>query len=218
MIQTTTSRISLTVCGAPLMAACATNPFTGESQVSRTAIGAGLVGAGIGVLVGKQDRAKGAAIGAGVGALAGGAVGGYMDIQNKKLREELQGTGVSVTKNGDEIMLNMPGDIAFKSGSADLSGDFYKVLNSVAKVLNNYEKTIVSVVGYTDSTGSASKNLTLSQQRAQSVATYLKNQGVKTERFVVDGLGQENPVASNTTAEGRAKNRRVEIYLTAITK
>ncbi|WP_295699381.1 OmpA family protein [uncultured Helicobacter sp.] len=218
MIQTTTSRISLTVCGALLMAACATNPFTGESQVSRTAIGAGLVGAGIGVLVGKQDRAKGAAIGAGVGALAGGAVGGYMDIQNKKLREELQGTGVSVTKNGDEIMLNMPGDIAFKSGSADLSGDFYKVLNSVAKVLNNYEKTIVSVVGYTDSTGSASKNLTLSQQRAQSVATYLKNQGVKTERFVVDGLGQENPVASNTTAEGRAKNRRVEIYLTAITK
>ncbi|WP_301196557.1 OmpA family protein, partial [uncultured Helicobacter sp.] len=183
MIQTTTSRISLTVCGALLMAACATNPFTGESQVSRTAIGAGLVGAGIGVLVGKQDRAKGAAIGAGVGALAGGAVGGYMDIQNKKLREELQGTGVSVTKNGDEIMLNMPGDIAFKSGSADLSGDFYKVLNSVAKVLNNYEKTIVSVVGYTDSTGSASKNLTLSQQRAQSVATYLKNQGVKTERF-----------------------------------
>ena len=218
MIQTTTSRISLTVCGALLMAACATNPFTGESQVSRTAIGAGLVGAGIGVLVGKQDRAKGAAIGAGVGALAGGAVGGYMDIQNKKLREELQGTGVSVTKNGDEIMLNMPGDIAFKSGSADLSGDFYKVLKSVAKVLNNYEKTIVSVVGYTYSTGSASKNLTLSQQRAQSVATYLKNQGVKTERFVVDGLGQENPVASNTTAEGRAKNRRVEIYLTAITK
>ena len=141
-----------------------------------------------------------------------------MDIQNKKLREELQGTGVSVTKNGDEVILNMPGDITFKSGSADLSADFYKVLNSVAKVLNKYDKTIVSVVGYTDNTGSAAKNLTLSQQRAQSVATYLQNQKVKRERFVIEGMGQDEPIASNKTPEGRAQNRRVEISLTAITK
>ncbi len=203
------------------MAACTTNPYTGESQISRTAIGAvgaAAVGAGIGALANKKDRAKGAAIGAGVGALAGGAVGGYMDIQNKKLREELQGTGVSVTKNGDEVILNMPGDITFKSGSADLSADFYKVLNSVAKVLNKYDKTIVSVVGYTDNTGSAAKNLTLSQQRAQSVATYLQNQKVKRERFVIEGMGQDEPIASNKTPEGRAQNRRVEISLTAITK
>ncbi|HCD73441.1 MAG TPA: cell envelope biogenesis protein OmpA [Helicobacter sp.] len=203
------------------MAACTTNPYTGESQISKTAIGAvgaAAVGAGIGALASKKDRAKGAAIGAGVGALAGGAVGGYMDIQDKKLREELQGTGVSVTKNGNEITLNMPGDITFKSGSADLSVDFYKVLNSVAKVLNKYDKTIVSVVGFTDNTGSAAKNLTLSQQRAQSVAAYLQSQKVKEARFVIEGLGESEPIASNKTAEGRAKNRRVEISLTAITK
>lgn len=221
MLKTTTSKVSIALCGVLLMVACTTNPYTGESQISRTAIGAvgaAAVGAGIGALANKKDRAKGAAIGAGVGALAGGAVGGYMDIQNKKLREELQGTGVSVTKNGDEVILNMPGDITFKSGSADLSADFYKVLNSVAKVLNKYDKTIVSVVGYTDNTGSAAKNLTLSQQRAQSVATYLQNQKVKRERFVIEGMGQDEPIASNKTPEGRAQNRRVEISLTAITK
>lgn len=221
MLKTTTSKVSIALCSVLLIAACTTNPYTGESQISRTAIGAvgaAAVGAGIGALANKKDRAKGAAIGAGVGALAGGAVGGYMDIQNKKLREELQGTGVSVTKNGDEVILNMPGDITFKSGSADLSADFYKVLNSVAKVLNKYDKTIVSVVGYTDNTGSAAKNLTLSQQRAQSVATYLQNQKVKRERFVIEGMGQDEPIASNKTPEGRAQNRRVEISLTAITK
>lgn len=221
MLKTTTSKISLAVCGALLMAACTTNPYTGESQVSKTAIGAlgtAAVGAGIGALVSKKDRAKGAAIGAGVGALAGGAVGGYMDYQDKQLRKELQGTGVSVSREGDEIVLNMPGDITFKSGSDDLSSDFYKVLNSVAKVLNKYDKTIITVVGFTDNTGSDKTNLALSKKRAESVAAYLQNQKVKPERFVVDGLGESEPIASNKTAEGRAKNRRVEISLTAITK
>uniref|UniRef100_UPI003570EF79 OmpA family protein n=2 Tax=Helicobacter cinaedi TaxID=213 RepID=UPI003570EF79 len=153
-------------------------------------------------------------MGAGVGALAGGAVGGYMDYQDKQLRKELQGTGVSVSREGDGIILNMPGDITFKSGSDDLSSDFYKVLNK--KVLNKYDKTIVTVVGFTDNTGSDKTNLALSKKRAESVAAYLQNQKVKTERFVVDGLGESDPIASNKTAEGRAKNRRVEISLTAI--
>ncbi|WP_373277376.1 OmpA family protein [Helicobacter cinaedi] len=153
-------------------------------------------------------------MGAGVGALAGGAVGGYMDYQDKQLRKELQGTGVSVSREGDGIILNMPGDITFKSGSDDLSSDFYKVLNK--KVLNKYDKTIVTVVGFTDNTGSDKTNLALSKKRAESVAAYLQNQKVKTERFVVDGLGESEPIASNKTAEGRAKNRRVEISLTAI--
>ncbi len=153
--------------------------------------------------------------------MAGGAVGGYMDYQDKQLRKELQGTGVSVSREGDGIILNMPGDIIFKSGSDDLSSDFYKVLNSVAKVLNKkvlnkYDKTIVTVVGFTDNTGSDKTNLALSKKRAESVAAYLQNQKVKTERFVVDGLGESEPIASNKTAEGRAKNRRVEISLTAI--
>lgn len=187
--------------------------------MSKTAIGAlgtVAVGAGIGALVNKKNRAKGAAIGAGVGALAGGAVGGYMDYQDKQLRKELQGTGVSVSREGDGIILNMPGDIIFKSGSDDLSSDFYKVLNSVAKVLNKYDKTIVTVVGFTDNTGSDKTNLALSKKRTESVVAYLQNQKVKTERFVVDGLGESEPIASNKTAEGRAKNRRVEISLTAI--
>lgn len=214
-------RISLVACGALLMAACTTNPYTGESQLSKTAIGAvsaGAIGAGIGALVSKNNRAKGAAIGAGIGAVAGGSVGAYMDVQDKKLREELKGTGVSVTKNGNEIVLNMPGDITFKSGSADLSSNFHAVLNSVAKVLNNYEKTIVTVVGYTDNTGSAKTNLTLSQQRANTVAQYLIGQKVKSERFVIEGMGATQFIAPNTTAEGRAQNRRVEISLNAITK
>ncbi len=146
--------------------------------------------------------------------MAGGAVGGYMDYQDKQLRKELQGTGVSVSREGDGIILNMPGDITFKSGSDDLSSDFYKVLNK--KVLNKYDKTIVTVVGFTDNTGSDKTNLALSKKRAESVAAYLQNQKVKTERFVVDGLGESDPIASNKTAEGRAKNRRVEISLTAI--
>ncbi|WP_231996678.1 OmpA family protein [Helicobacter cinaedi] len=137
-----------------------------------------------------------------------------MDYQDKQLRKELQGTGVSVSREGDGIILNMPGDITFKSGSDDLSSDFYKVLNK--KVLNKYDKTIVTVVGFTDNTGSDKTNLALSKKRAESVAAYLQNQKVKTERFVVDGLGESDPIASNKTAEGRAKNRRVEISLTAI--
>ncbi|WP_230197915.1 OmpA family protein [Helicobacter cinaedi] len=137
-----------------------------------------------------------------------------MDYQDKQLRKELQGTGVSVSREGDGIILNMPGDITFKSGSDDLSSDFYKVLNK--KVLNKYDKTIVTVVGFTDNTGSDKTNLALSKKRAESVAAYLQNQKVKTERFVVDGLGESEPIASNKTAEGRAKNRRVEISLTAI--
>lgn len=216
-----TSKISLALCAALFMGACTTNPYTGESQISKTAIGAigtAAVGAGIGALVNKKNRAKGAAIGAGIGALAGGAVGAYMDVQDKKLREELQGTGVSVTKKGDEITLNMPGDITFSTGSANLSSDFHKVLDSVAKVLNKYEKTVVSVVGYTDNTGKDSLNLELSAQRAQSVADYLMKKKVKKERFVIDGLGKSNPIASNSTKAGREKNRRVEISLNAITK
>lgn len=216
-------KISLALCGALLLSACTTNPYTGESQISKTAIGAlgaGALGASIGALANKKNRAKGAAIGAGIGALAGGAVGGYMDVQDKKLREELQGTGVSVTKDGDEITLNMPGDITFKSGSDELSADFYAVLNSVGKVLVKYDKTIITIAGFTDNVGSSAKNQTLSQNRAQSVAAYLQTNfpKIKTERFAIEGLGATNFIADNKTEQGRAANRRVEISLTPITK
>lgn len=213
--------VALTCCSALLLAACTTNPTTGESQISRTALGAGIAaaaGAGIGALANKKNRAKGAAIGAGIGALAGGAVGAYMDVQDAKLRKQLASTGVSVTRSGNDIILNMPGDITFKTGSADLSPQFFSTLDSVAAVLAEHNKTIVTVVGYTDSTGSAATNQALSERRASTVAQYLQTRKVQSERLVVEGMGASNFIADNSSAAGRAKNRRVEIALSPITQ
>jgi outer membrane protein OmpA-like peptidoglycan-associated protein len=203
-----------------LVAACATDPYTGEKRVSRTAIGAGagaLAGAGIGALTSSKHRGRNAAIGAGIGALAGGAVGGYMDLQAKKLREELQGTGVSVTKIGDNIVLNMPGNVTFATDRSEVQASFYPVLNSVAKVLKEYEKTLVHVTGHTDSTGSYQYNLDLSQKRADSVSSYLAAQGVQQFRLQTRGFGPDKPIAGNDTPDGRQQNRRVEIVLEPLT-
>jgi outer membrane protein OmpA-like peptidoglycan-associated protein len=202
------------------LAACATDPYTGEKRVSRTAIGAGagaLAGAGVGALVGGKNRGKAAAIGAGIGALSGGAVGGYMDHQASKLREELAGTGVSVTKVGNNIILNMPGNVTFATDQSEVQSSFYPVLNSVAKVLKEYEKTMVHVTGHTDSTGGYEYNLQLSQKRANSVSSYLAAQGVQPVRLQTQGLGPDRPVAANDTPDGRSQNRRVEITLEPIT-
>jgi outer membrane protein OmpA-like peptidoglycan-associated protein len=202
------------------LAACATDPYTGEKRVSRTAIGAGagaLAGAGVGALVGGKNRGKAAAIGAGIGALSGGAVGGYMDHQASKLREELAGTGVSVTKVGNNIILNMPGNVTFATNQSEVQSSFYPVLNSVAKVLKEYEKTMVHVTGHTDSTGGYEYNLQLSQKRANAVSSYLAAQGVQPVRLQTQGLGPDRPVATNDNPDGRSQNRRVEITLEPIT-
>jgi outer membrane protein OmpA-like peptidoglycan-associated protein len=195
-----------------------TNPYTGEQEVNKTSKGAGigaLAGLTTAILVG-GDRKKLLA-GAGIGALVGGGVGYYMDRQEDKLRQQLQATGVSVTRNGDNIILNMPGNITFATDSSNISADFYKVLDSVALVIKEFEKTYVDVVGYTDSTGAESYNQKLSEARASSVARYLESQGVLAARIVSSGMGESNPIASNDTAEGRSLNRRVEIVLTPIT-
>jgi len=202
-----------------LIAGCTTNPFTGEKQASKTATGAVIgaaAGAAIGALTGR-DRAKRAAIGAGAGALAGAAVGGYMDVQEAKLRKELAGTGVSVTRVGDELILNMPGNVTFALNSADIRSDFYPVLNSVALVLKEYNKTLIEVTGHTDSTGSASYNQQLSERRAESVGNYLASQKIQRERILTQGLGPRFPIASNDTREGRSENRRVELRLVPLT-
>jgi len=194
------------------------NPYTGEQQVNKTTKGAG-IGAVAGLVAGAiaGGGRRNLLIGAGVGALAGGAVGNYMDRQDAKLRAQLRGTGVSVTRIGDQIVLNMPGNVTFATNSSDISANFYGVLNSVALVLNEFDKTYVDVVGHTDSTGSLELNQRLSQQRASSVATYLESQGVLSQRVATRGMGPNSPVAPNDTAEGRAQNRRVEIFLTPIT-
>jgi len=199
-----------------LLAACTTDPYTGERQAARTGIGAGL-GAGIGAAAGAIfGGGKGALIGAGAGALAGGAVGGYMDAQEAELRRELRDSGVSVTREGDKIVLNMPGNITFNTDSARLQDQFTRTLNSVGKVLNEYPKTMIDIVGHTDSTGPEDYNQRLSEDRAASVRNYLLARGIRAQRIVARGLGESAPVASNETAEGRAQNRRVELALVPI--
>ena len=201
-----------------LMNGCTTDPYTGESKMSKTAWGSiigAAGGAAVGAAVSKNHR-KGALIGAGVGGLAGAGVGYYMDQQEKKLREQLQGTGVSVTRQGEDIILNMPGNITFKTDSADIQGNFYDVLNSVTLVLKEYNKTIIDVNGYTDSTGSDAHNMDLSQRRAASVGQYMTSHGIDPRRVATQGFGKSNPKASNSTAEGRAQNRRVELVLEPI--
>lgn len=201
------------------LVACQTlDPYTGEEKVSNTAKGAGIGavgGAVVGALV-KGDR-KSVLLGAGIGALAGAGVGYYMDQQEAKLREKLQGTGVSVTRHGDTIVLNMPGNVTFATDSSNVSADFYPVLDSVSLVINEFDKTYVDVVGHTDSTGAAEYNQRLSERRAGSVSQYLESREVLPARVLTRGMGEEVPIASNDTLEGRALNRRVEIQLTPVT-
>ncbi len=206
-------KLILSLVAVSFLSACATDPYTGESKVAKTAWGTGIgaaAGAGIGALVGGK---KGALIGAGVGAASGAGVGAYMDVQARKLRQELVGTGVQVAQQDGRIYLIMPGNITFDTNQATIKEGFKPVLNSVAKVIKEYNKTMVQVYGYTDNTGSAATNNALSLRRATAVSNYLRLQGVKADRLVADGLGSENPIASNATAAGREQNRRVEITL-----
>lgn len=210
--------ISLAVAGTLLAACTTTNPYTGEQQVSKTAGGAALgalAGAGAGLLAGGDDR-RNALIGAGIGALVGGGIGNYMDRQDAELRAQLQGTGVSVTRIGDQIVLNMPSNITFASDQDQVIPGFYPTLNSVALVLNKYNQTLVDILGHTDSDGDDGYNLALSQRRAQSVGNYLSTQRVDPRRFLVTGMGESQPVASNSTREGKALNRRVEIRISPL--
>lgn len=206
------------------LAGCTTvNPYTGEQETANATKGAG-IGAAVGAVAGAatgddaRDRRRRALIGAGIGALAGGSVGYYMDVQEAKLRQKLKGTGVSVTRDGDNIILNMPGNITFQTDSSDLNPRFHQVLDSVYEVLAEYQKTLIEIDGYTDSTGGAAYNQALSQRRAQSVSSYLVRKGIDQQRTLVQGFGETHPVASNDTAEGRAQNRRVELTLVPLKK
>ena len=201
------------VCAIVALTACTTvNPYTGQSQISKSTWGTA-IGTTAGALIGSRNSSEGALVGALAGAAVGGGVGYYLDVQAAELRQELASTGVQVVESDDSIRLIMPGNITFRTDSADINSSFYPVLNSVAKVLNKYSNSTVMVSGHTDSTGSADYNLALSKSRAQSVAAYLQGQGVKSSRFEVLGMGSSNPIASNADAAGRAQNRRVEIKI-----
>ena len=206
-----------------LIAGCATtDPFTGEKELNKSSQGAlwgALGGALLGAATGsKKDRQARMLKGAGIGAIAGGSVGFYMDKQEDKLRKQLQGTGVSVTRDGDNIILNMPSNITFDINSHTLKSQFHQTLNSVVLVLNEYKSTMITVMGHTDSTGSKEHNQELSVQRALSVADYLAGKGVAEQRLAASGYGEAFPVASNNTGAGRAQNRRVEIQLEPVTQ
>ena len=210
--------------GMLLASGCTTiDPYTREEQTSKATTGA-IIGAVGGAIVGavsgddSRERRNRALIGAGVGALAGGAVGYYMDVQEAKLRQQLEGTGVRVVRNGDNITLVMPSNVTFDVDKADVKASFYPVLDSVALVLDEYDKTIIDVVGHTDSTGSHQYNQALSERRADSVAKYLISQKVARVRIETFGMGETRPIADNATAQGRQLNRRVELTLIPVTK
>ena len=207
------------IAGAVALAGCQGTPFRNDdgSATNTTKGGAlgALGGAAIGAIAGGR---KGALIGLGVGALSGGAVGQYMDRQQRALDEELGDSGVTVSREGDNLRLNMPGSLTFASGSDAVQPRFDPVLRDIAAVLGQYDKTLVDVVGHTDSTGSASYNETLSKRRARSVAEALERGGVIDARVVTDGRGSSEPTATNATPTGRESNRRVEILLTPLTE
>ena len=203
------------------LSSCTTyDPYTGEKETSKTAIGAG-IGAGVGAVIayldnkGEDSRKRNQRIlaAAGGGAAIGGGIGYYMDAQEAKLRKQLRGTGVGVERVGDNINLIMPGNITFATNSSDINAGFYPVLDSVALVLEEYNKTLVVVAGPTDSDGADDFNQRLSQRRAQSVSDYLVSRSILPDRLETVGFGERQPVAPNTTAEGKQLNRRVEITL-----
>lgn len=196
------------------------DPQTGENNPNKTGKGAG-IGAIAGAVLGaaassKKDRGRGAVTGAVLGAAVGGGVGHYMDRQEKELREKLKDSGVQVNRQGDNLNLIMPGNITFAVNKSDIRSDFYSVLNSVSQALKEYDQTTVRISGYTDSTGPLSLNQRLSEDRANSVRTYLIAQGIATNRIDSAGYGPANPIASNGSDEGRQANRRVEIKLIPI--
>lgn len=211
-------RLTLTCCCAALLLGCASqNPYDNQPPSSnKTATYGGLgalAGAAAGALIGHDDRGKGALIGAAVGGAAGAGYGYYADKQEQELRRSMQGTGVEVQRQGDVIQLIMPGNITFATDSADIASSFYAPLNNLASSFRQYQQNSIEIVGHTDSTGSHAYNMGLSQRRAQSVANYLGAQGVEQTRLSTRGMGPDQPLASNASAEGRAQNRRVEVTL-----
>ena len=204
--------------GLFLVGCTTVDPVTSERTPNRTGTGViagALGGAALGTLAGGNDR-RNALIGAGVGALAGGLIGNYMDRQEQNLRQRLAGTGVGVTRvSQEQILLNFPADLTFDFDRADVKGQFVPTLRNVAGVLGEYEQTTVDVVGHADSTGQDAYNQDLSERRAMAVSAVLVNGGVIRQRLVASGAGEQRPIADNGSESGRARNRRVEVYISA---
>ncbi|WP_085300082.1 OmpA family protein [Cognaticolwellia mytili] len=174
------------------------------------------IGAIAGAVLGKSTsnhKNKRAVWGGAIGAIAGAAIGGYMDKQEQEFRDELAGSGIEIVREGDNLRLIMPANITFATGQAYITSGFYNTLDDIARVLNKYEKTLLSIEGHTDSQGAEQFNQNLSEQRAGSVKQYLTNKDIVASRLKTIGYGESRAVADNMTANGRALNRRVEIQI-----
>lgn len=185
---------------------------TGLSKTQTGALIGGLAGAAAGAATGNHS-AKRILIGGAIGAAAGGGIGYYMDKQEEELKKELQGSGVQIQRDGNNLTLNMPGGITFDTGKTNIKTNFNPVLNDIANVLVKYPDTHIDVQGHTDNVGNDADNLRLSELRAQSVVSALAQRGVPASRMKATGFGESMPIASNNTPQGREANRRVEIKI-----
>jgi outer membrane protein OmpA-like peptidoglycan-associated protein len=165
-----------------------------------------------------HDAQRRAALAAGVSALGADAVSYYVDVQEARLGEQLAGTGAEVVRIGDELRVRLPGAAMFAADHADLESHARTMLDVVAAVLQKFDKTLVEVAGFTDSTGGAERNQALSERRAGSVSGYLQGRGVARARMATIGTGEGHPLASNATADGRARNRRIELTVSPLLK
>ncbi len=210
----------VTLAAAAMFVVSCTNvdPVTGERTTNRTGTGAiigAITGAAAGTLAGGDDR-RNAMIGAGIGALAGAAIGNYMDRTYQNLRQRLAGTGVGVERvSQSQIRLIFPSDLTFDFNRDSVKGEFVPTLRNTGTVLREYDQTTVDVYGHADSVGTDSYNQDLSERRAMNVASVLMQGGVIRQRLVAEGFGESRPAASNSTDDGRARNRRVEVYISA---
>lgn len=192
------------------------NQTTGEQ--SRTRTGA-LVGAGVGALAGatrgddSNDRRQNAIVGAALGAAGGAAIGNVLDRQAAELRNDFDSNAIDVVNTGSELVVRMPQDILFATDSASLSGGLRGDLQVLAANLNRYPNSTVEIQGHTDNTGSAAYNQDLSERRARAVTSVLASNGVSQGRLRAVGYGEDQPIASNLSPEGRAQNRRVQVVI-----
>lgn len=211
LILAVASTLALTACVDPNA-----YPDDPNARQRQGAIIGGLVGAVTGAAVsGDGDELKGAIVGGALGAGAGAIIGADLDRQAAELRGSLS-SNISVTNNGDFLVVNMPQDLLFATDSAALRPDLRRDLNTVAASLLKYPNSRIEVIGHTDNTGTAAYNQDLSQRRAVAVASVLREGGVPGSRIAAYGRGEDQPIASNLTPEGRAQNRRVEIIIRPI--
>ncbi|WP_212525155.1 OmpA family protein [Actibacterium sp. MT2.3-13A] len=220
----TRARIPLLLASAGLLAltACTDPAVQTADPKQRTKEGLA-VGAGIGALTGillgdnAKERRRGAVIGAAVGAAAGSMIGAQMDKQAAQLRRDFGNDEITVVRQGDHLVVTMPQDILFATDSDYVNAGLQSDLRVLARSLNDYPNTTVDVIGHTDNVGEAAYNQQLSNRRARAVANVLYDSGVATNRIRAYGMGEDQPVASNLTPEGRARNRRVEIVIRPMT-